>query len=35
MHVAGRIHQLLYRLSDGRVGGTTGGMPILLLTTIG
>lgn len=35
MKVAGTIHLRLYRLSNGRVGGATGGMPILLLTTIG
>lgn len=35
MKVAGTIHIWLYRLSGGTVGGSTGGMPILLLTTTG
>jgi hypothetical protein len=35
MKVAGTIHSWLYRLSGGKVGGSMGGMPILLLTTTG
>lgn len=35
MKVAGTIHIRLYRLSGGKVGGSVGGMPILLLTTTG
>ncbi|MGB9112481.1 MAG: nitroreductase family deazaflavin-dependent oxidoreductase [Acidimicrobiales bacterium] len=30
-----RLHQFLYRRTDGRVGGRIGGAPALLLTTIG
>jgi deazaflavin-dependent oxidoreductase (nitroreductase family) len=30
-----RGHVVLYRLSNGRVGGSFGGAPILLLTTVG
>ena len=30
-----RGHVLLYRLTNGRLGGTFGGAPILLLTTVG
>jgi hypothetical protein len=29
------LHRGLYRLSGGRLGGSTGGMPVLLLTTTG
>jgi len=35
MHIAGRIHAALYRLSSGRLAHSTGGLPILLLTTVG
>lgn len=35
MKVAGTIHRWLYRRSGGKVGGSAGGMPILLLTTTG
>ena len=29
------VHRLLYRATNGRIGGTSGGMKILLLTTVG
>lgn len=35
MKVAGTIHTRLYRVSDGKVGGSAGGMPVLLFTTTG
>ena len=35
VRTAGRLHRLLYRASDGRIGGRMGAGQILLLTTIG
>lgn len=35
MRVVGALHRGLYRLSGGRIGKGMGGMPVLLLTTIG
>lgn len=35
LKVAIAVHVALYRLSRGRVGGRMGGLPVLLLTTVG
>jgi len=35
MKLGGALHRRLYGASRGRVGRTVGGMPILLLTTVG
>jgi F420H(2)-dependent quinone reductase len=33
--ILGRVHDRLYRLSGGKLGGRIAGMPVLLLTTTG
>src|SRR6266576_5014849 len=33
--ILGGVHRRVYRLSGGRFGGKIGGLPVLLLTTIG
>ena len=35
MQFASRVHTLAYRATRGQVGGHLGGLPILLLTTVG
>ena len=35
MKITSNLHSALYRCTGGRIGGQLGGLPVLLLTTIG